>query len=115
MDPSAVLLGVIGVLITILGVGVPLFVKALRDMRKDHTIDMKELRDGMDNTHNQCDKIKEREIVVETKLDILLDDRGFDIQKMNRKIKEHMDELKDNNKPSIGCIDIKELYRNKEN
>jgi hypothetical protein len=68
---------------------------------------------GMTNTHSQCDKINDREIIVETKLDMLLEIAGFDNHKVNRAIKEHMEELKKNSKPSVGCINIEELYRTK--
>jgi hypothetical protein len=44
---------------------------------------------------------------------MLLEIAGLDNRKVNRAIKEHMDELKNNNKPSIGCINIQELYRAK--
>lgn len=111
MDPSNLLMGVIGVLITIMAVGVPLFVKALRDIKKEVKEQLKTVSDGLDNTHSQCDKIKDRQIINETKLDMLLDEKGFDIRKVNKAIKEHMDELQENNTPSIGCINIKELYR----
>ena len=95
MDPVYILLAVIGIL-------VPVLAFEIRDLRK-----------GIANTHSQCDKITEREIVVETKLDIFLDHAGFDVPKVNKTIKEHMNELKKNDKPSVGCINVKELYRTK--
>lgn len=93
MDPVYVLLAIIVVLI-------PIFVKEIKDIHK-----------MIHNTHSQCDKINERETIVETKLDIFLEHSGFDVPKVNRTIKEHMEELKQNDKPSVGCINVKELYR----
>lgn len=93
MDPVYILLAVIGIL-------VPVLAFEIRDLRK-----------GISNTHSQCDKINDRETVVETKLDIFLDHAGFDVNKVNRTIKEHMDELKKNDRPSVGCINVKELKK----
>ena len=100
MDPTYVLLAIV---IAILTVFIPMFVREVKDLHK-----------AIDNTHSQCDKINERETVVETKLDIFLDHAGFDVPKVNRTIKEHMKELKKNDRPSVGCINVKELYRDKE-
>jgi hypothetical protein len=109
----------LSVLTTILGVGTPLLVKGLKDINKavdgrvnklaeKHEADCDELTD-------KFDKIKESQIVVETKLDIFLQHEGFDVPKVNKAIKEHMDELKENGKPSVGgCINITELYLDKE-
>lgn len=95
MDPVYILLTVIGILTPVLAV------------------EMRDLRKGITNTHSQCDKIDTRQTILETKLDIFLDHSGFDVQKVNKTINEHMEELKKNNKPSVGCINIKELYRTK--
>jgi hypothetical protein len=62
---------------------------------------------------NKCNKTHEGLIAVTTKLDLLLELGGLDNHKVNRAIKEHMEELKDNNKPSVGCINMKEQYRTK--
>jgi hypothetical protein len=59
-------------------------------------------------------KLSTRMTVVETKMDIYLDHIGFDVPKVNETIKKNMKELKKNNRPSVGCINIKELYRDKE-
>jgi hypothetical protein len=64
--------------------------------------------------HKKCHETSEGLIAVETKMDIYLEIAGLDVQKVNRAIKEHKDELKQNGKPSVGCINIKELYRDKE-
>jgi hypothetical protein len=98
MDPAITVL--LAVITSMIAVGMPLLVREFKDMRKLH-----------DNTHSQCDKLNDRQTIVETKLDMLLDAGGFDIHKVNRTIKEHMEELKENDKPSIGCIDIKKLYK----
>lgn len=94
MDPA------VYVLLAIIIVTIPILVKEIKDIHK-----------AISNTHGQCDKISERQTVVETKLDIYLDHAGFDVHKVNRVIKEHMEELKQNDNPSIGCIKVKELYR----
>ena len=49
--------------------------------------------------------------VVETKMDIYLDHSGFDVPKVNETIKKNIKELKKNNRPSVGCINVKELYK----
>jgi hypothetical protein len=102
MEPAAIYV-LLSIVIAIITVAIPLFVNAIRDVNK-----------SISNTHGQCDNIKERQIASETKLDILLEIAGLDNHKVNKAIKEHMEELKDNNKPSIGCINMKELYRDKE-
>lgn len=94
MDPA------VAVLLALIIVAIPLLVREFKDIRK-----------ALANTHSQCDKINERQTIVETKLDIFLDHSGFDVSKVNRTIKEHMEELKQNDKPSVGCIKVKELYR----
>jgi hypothetical protein len=58
-------------------------------------------------------KTDTRMTIVETKMDIYLDHAGFDVPKVNETIKKNMKELKKNNKPSVGCINVKELYRDK--
>jgi hypothetical protein len=98
MDPAITVL--LALITTMMAIGIPLLVKEFKDMRKLH-----------DNTHSQCDKLNDRQTIVETKLDMLLDSSGYDIHKVNRAIKENMEELKHNDKPSIGCIDIKKLLK----
>ena len=92
LPECAVLLGVITVL---LGCGIPLIIK------------------GFGKANDERHKISERQTVVETKLDLLLTHNGFDMQKVNKAIKEHKEELEESQKrgtPSIGCINVKELY-----
>jgi hypothetical protein len=88
MDPTYILLAMIVVLI-------PIVYKAFKDMS------------------NHCNKVNNRVTVVETKLDIYLEHTGFDIGKVNKAIKENIEEIKQNGSPSVGCINIKELYRDK--
>jgi len=74
----------------------------------------KSIKKSVKDLENQCNDIHEHQVVAETKLDIFLEHSGFDLKKVNNKITEHMEELKNNDKPQIGCINIKELYRDKE-
>lgn len=90
MDPA------IAVLLAIIVVLIPLAIKAFKD------------------THTRCDRINNRVTIVETKLDIYLNHAGFDINKINRAIKENIEELQQGDSLSIGCIDVKDLYREKE-
>jgi hypothetical protein len=101
MEPAAIYVLLV-IVIAIITVGIPLFVNAIKDVNK-----------AIRNTHGQCDKISERQVAVETKVDMLLEIAGLDNHKVNRAIKEHMEELKNNNQPSVGCINMKELYREK--
>jgi hypothetical protein len=101
MENAAVYV-LLSIVIAIITVCIPLFVNAIKDLIK-----------AIGNTHGQCDKISERQVAVETKVDILLEIAGLDNHKVNRTIKEHMEELKQNDKPSVGCINIQELYRTK--
>jgi hypothetical protein len=87
MDPAYVVLAVVLVLI-------PIAVRAFKDVAKKWA--------GCDN----------RLTIVETMLAIYLADRGFDMQKVYRAIREHRAELKTNGNP-VGCINIKELYPDK--
>lgn len=57
-----------------------------------------------------CKHTDDRMLVMETKMDIYLAHAGFDVQKVNRAIREHKEEIAQNNKPSVGCINVKELY-----
>lgn len=55
--------------------------------------------------------ITERMIKVETKLDIYLDHAGLDVRKVNKAIADNIEEIKKNDKPTVGCINVKELYK----
>lgn len=88
MEPAYVILAVLLVLI-------PIAVRAFKDVSKKWA--------GCDN----------RLTVVETMLAIYLADRGFDMQKVYKAIREHREELKANGNP-VGCINVKELYPDKE-
>ena len=59
-------------------------------------------------------KFSTRLAVLEAELDILLHHSGFDVPKMKQSIKQNMKEIKQNHGPTTGCINIKELYRDKE-
>ena len=63
------------------------------------------------DVHKKCDRTSEGLIGLKAKLDILLELGGLDIHKVNSSIKDHMNELKQDGEPSVGCINIKELYR----
>jgi len=62
----------------------------------------------------KVNKMASRTTYVEAKVDIYLDHAGFDVQKVNRTIKDHIEELMQNNGPSVGCINVKELYKTGE-
>jgi hypothetical protein len=68
----------------------------------------------INDVHKKCDKTTEGLIGVKAKLDILLELGGLDIHKVNKAIKEHINELKQDGAPSTGCINVKELYRDRE-
>jgi len=89
MDPTYILLAVVVALIAVAA-------KALGEI------------------HKKCDKATEGLVFVKAKLDILLEIGGLDTHKVNKAIDEHMDKLKQNGEPTVGCINIKELYRDKE-
>jgi hypothetical protein len=89
MDPAYVLLAVV---IALIGVAA----KAVSDV------------------NNKCNKTTEAMIGVKAKLDILLELGGLDIHKVNKAIKDHIKDLKQDGAPSSGCINLKELYRDKE-
>ena len=120
MDPA--ITAVIGLLTLIITVAIPLFVKELKDTRKTFGSEVKEIQKvGSDNSKlffdkceeisNRIGKLTDRQTIAETKLDIFLDCQGFDIHKVNKAIKENMEELKKNDKPSVGCINTKELRK----
>jgi hypothetical protein len=93
MDPTAI---VVTILVALIGVGGG----SLWHVHK-----------RIDSAKEQCSKISDHVIIIETKLDIYLEHSGFDVQKVNKAIKENMEELKRNDKPTVGCIHIKELYK----
>jgi len=109
----------LGVITTIIGVGTPLLIKEMKDLHKAVNGKVKDLAAkhdcDIDQVQDNYERIKDNQIVVETKLDIFLAHSGFDIPKVNKAIREHIDELKENGKPSVGgCMNINELYRDKE-
>jgi hypothetical protein len=82
---------------TFVGIGTPLLVKEIKEI------------------HKTINKHENDQTRVETKLDIFLEHSGFDMPKVNKAIKEHMAELAEDGKPSVGgCINIKELYKEGE-
>lgn len=86
----------LALLTAIIGVGIPILRKEFKEMGK------------------RVDTCHDKQIVSETKLDIFLAAQGFDVSKVNGKIKEHMDLLKRNDVPHVGgCIKIEELYKEK--
>ena len=60
---------------------------------------------------NLFNKTKDRLTFVETKVDIYLDAQGLDLNKVNGAIKQHKEELEQNGRPSVGCINVKSLYK----
>jgi hypothetical protein len=101
MSPEVTVL--LALLTTAMGIGIPLIVK-----------EFKELRGRLEKANDQSHKISNRQTIVETKLDMLLDHEGFDIHKVNKAIKEHkeeLEEMQENGRPSVGCINVKELYK----
>lgn len=62
----------------------------------------------------KVNKMSDRTTYIETKVDIYLEHAGFDVRKVNSSIKDHIDELMQNGRPSAGCINIKELYKTGE-
>jgi len=78
--------------------------KTTKDMRKEHEEDCNNLREDQA-------KGTIRAVVLETKLNIFLEHSGFSIPKVDRAIREHFEELAQNDGPMIGCIDISKLYK----
>lgn len=94
MDPAtAILLAVI-----ICGTGIGFKVKVKLDEK-------------IDKVNEHCVSVSDKMIKVETKLDMLLHHSGFDVRKADKDIDEHMEDLKKNDKPKLGCINIDGLYR----
>ena len=113
---------IIAIVSLLISVGVPLIVKELRDIRETFGKEVKdiqkstttredEMRKSTEVILGKCDNLRERITITETKLDMILDNSGFDVHKVNKAIKENMEELKKNDKPSIGCINTKELRK----
>ena len=90
--------------VIIVGIGTALIGKFVYGLKKKHEEDYKELL-------SKCIKITEKTIALETKLDIYLDQAGFDIAKVDRAIREHIDEIESNDRPTVGCLNIKSLYK----
>ena len=84
------------VLLAILVVTIPLIVRAFNQLNKE------------------CRNHSTRMTILETLLAIYLTHAGFDMSKVNKAIRENMDELKLNGGLGVGCINIKELYLDKE-
>jgi peptidoglycan hydrolase CwlO-like protein len=99
---SAEVAVLLALLVSAMGVGIPLVVK-----------EFKELRSRLDKANDERHQIKNRQTGVEAKLDMLLHHAGFDVHKVNKAIKEHKEELEENGRPSVGCINITELYQDK--
>lgn len=95
MNPEVAVL--LGLWIAVMSTGVPLIYK------------------GISKNKDKCENIELRQTRIETKLDIFLDQQGFDVMKVNSKIKEHIEELKQNDVPHVGgCIKVKELYKEQQ-
>lgn len=78
-----------------------------RALRNEHKKDYNVLRD-----EHQKDTV--RLVKLETKMDIYLEHAGFSVPKIDRAIKQHMEELQQNDRPAVGCINISQLYKDKE-
>lgn len=61
----------------------------------------------------KCDDLATRTTALEVKMDIYLEHAGFDVPKVNGAIRMHMEELKTKDRPSVGCIDISKLYKDR--
>ena len=90
--------------VIIVSISTALIGRFVYGLKEKHEKDYKELL-------GKCIKITERTIKLETKLDIYLDDAGFDIGEIDRAIKEHMAEIESNDRPTVGCLDIKSFYK----
>lgn len=64
------------------------------------------------NAHNKDSReFEQRLTVLEAKHDLCLDTLGYDLAKVNGAIGDQMEELKKNNKPSVGCLHPNELKK----
>lgn len=96
---------ILNVLVAVLlGIMIGTSAKANQDLKKRHIEDNNRLQDT-------CMNLTERLIKLETKTDIFLDHAGFSVPKIDRAIREHMEDLKENDRPTVGCIDYKSLYK----
>lgn len=116
---TAALLSVIGLLIALVSIGIPLLVRWLNKFCETINSQVCQMRDNdihslelqIEAASQQRERLRETVIVMETKLDMILDRQGYDVHKVNRAIKEHMEELKQNGTPSVGCIHPNELFK----
>ena len=60
---------------------------------------------------NKCHTLAKLMVKVETKTDIYLEHAGFSVPKVDRAILLHLEELERNDRPRLGCLDIRELYK----
>jgi len=92
--------------------------KGYNKITNNHNRDIEKLKqehkEELSKVNAQCAKIQKRLVVMETKQDIYLTELGFDVHEVNTAIKEHMEELENNEKPSIGCLEIGKLRRQRE-
>jgi len=92
------------VILVVLGIGTGIISKFLHDVKVTQREDCKYL------TEKQL-KFAEKLVKLETKMDIYLEHSGFDVSKIEWSIRRHMSELERNDRPTVGCINIKELYK----
>lgn len=96
---SAEVAVLLSLIVALLGAGIPLIVRAFsRGSEERHKIQLNLVR-------------------FQTMVEMLLDNAGFDMHKVNKAIKQHEEELKQlqtNGGPSLGCIDTKQLYKDKK-
>lgn len=84
------------------------------DFRHTYEAVMDRHKHDHDKISEDCLIIRERLTVMETKQDINLYAAGFDIGEVNEAIENSIEELKKNDKPSVGCIHVDKLKRRKE-
>jgi len=109
MIPISVLEIIIIVLLgTLIGTNVGLHDK----LKKDHKADMRVVNTEMKEFSTYCARTTERMAKIETKMDIYLAHVGFDLMKVNRTIREHLEDLETQDTPAVGgCINISGLYK----
>lgn len=66
---------------------------------------------AISKVNNDCSDLKDRMTRLEVKQDLSLDKSGYDVDKVNRAIENKMEEIKKNDKPSVGCIHPNELRK----
>lgn len=86
--------------IILIGIFSGVIAKFIHDLKTDY----KEVRE-------QCYELKSKSVKLETKMDIYLHHAGFDLPKVDKAIRDHMEELQQNDRPTVGCINISSLYR----